>query len=99
MICYVLNVFCLLSHYLSTVVEICLYVKCFVCVVSLSQSSSRDLLCVKCLCVLSRYLSPVVEICCMLNCLWPVVSLSQPSSGDLFICLNVCVSCLVISAQ
>ena len=46
----------------------------FVCVVSLSQSSSRDLLYVKCLCVLSRYLSPVVEIsyhvcfiCYMLN--------------------------------
>ena len=39
----------------------------FVCVVSLSQPSSRDLLYVKCLCVLSRYLSPVVEICYMLN--------------------------------
>ena len=49
-----------------------------VCVVSLSQPSSRDLLYVKCLCVLSRYLSPVVEICYM---------------------LNVCVCCLVISAQ
>ena len=50
----------------------------FVCVVSLSQPSSRDLLYVKCLCVLSRYLSPVVETCYM---------------------LNVCVCCLVISAQ
>ena len=43
----------------------------FVCVVSLSQPSSREwyLLYVKCLCVLSRYLSPVVEngICYMLN--------------------------------
>ena len=39
----------------------------FVCVVSLSQPSSRDLLYVKCLCVLSRYLSPVEEICYMLN--------------------------------
>ena len=39
----------------------------FVCVVPLSQPSSRDLLYVKCLCVLSRYLSPVVEICYMLN--------------------------------
>ena len=39
----------------------------FVCVVSLSQPSSIDLLYVKCLSVLSRYLSPVVEICCMLN--------------------------------
>ena len=37
------------------------------CVVSLSQSSSRDVLYVKCLCVLSRYLSPVVEMCYMLN--------------------------------
>ena len=39
----------------------------FVCVVSLSQCSSRDLLYVKCLCVLSRYPSAVVEICYMLN--------------------------------
>ena len=39
----------------------------FVCVVSLSQPSTRDLLYVKCLCVWSRYLSPVVEICYMLN--------------------------------
>ena len=37
------------------------------CVVQISQPSSRDLLYVKCLCVLSRYLSPVVEICDMLN--------------------------------
>ena len=39
----------------------------FVCVVSLSQCSSRDLLYVKCLCVLSRCPSAVVEICYMLN--------------------------------
>ena len=58
---------CLLSHYLSTVVEICYMLNVCMCVVSLSQSSSRDLLYVKCLCVLSRYLSPVVEICYMLN--------------------------------
>ena len=62
----------------------------FVCVVSLSQCSSRDLLYVKvpvqfrdllyvkCLCVLSRYPSPVVEICYM---------------------LNVCVCCLVVPVQ
>ena len=87
----------------------------FVCVVSLSQPSSRDLLYVKCLCVLSSYLSPVVEICYMFV---GGVSLSQPSSRDLLyvkslcvlsrylspvveICymLNVCVCCLVISAQ
>ena len=39
----------------------------FVCIVPLSQPSSRDLLYVKCLCVLSRYLSLVVEICYMLS--------------------------------
>ena len=50
----------------------------FLFVVSLSQTSSRDLLYVKCLWVLSRYLSPVEEICYM---------------------LNVCVCCLVITAQ
>ena len=37
------------------------------CVVSLSQPSSRDLLYIKCLGVLSRFLSLVVEICYMLN--------------------------------
>ena len=50
----------------------------FVCVVPLSQPSSRDLLYVKCLCVLSRYLSPVVEICYMLNvCVCYLVILAQ----------------------
>ena len=44
----------------------------FVCVVSLSQPSSRDLLMLNVLCVLSRCLSPVVE---MFVC---VVLLSQP---------------------
>ena len=58
---------CVLSRYLSPVVEICYMLNVSVCVVSLSQPSSRDLLYVKCLCVLSRYLSPVVEICYMLN--------------------------------
>ena len=58
---------CVLSRYLSPVVEICYMLNICVCVVSLSQHSSRDLLYVKCLCVLSRYLSPVVEICYMLN--------------------------------
>ena len=47
----------------------------FVCVVSLSQFSSRDLLYVKCLCVLSRYPSPVVEISYMLNVeIWIILS-------------------------
>ena len=56
----------------------------FVCVVSLSQPSGRDLLYAKCYeCVLSRYLSSVVEICYMLNVCVSVVSLSQPSSRDL----------------
>ena len=67
----------------------------FVCVVSLSQSSSRDLLYVKCLCVLSRYLSLVVEICYMLNVCVCVVSLSQPSSRDLLYVKCVCVCCLL----
>ena len=61
-----------------------------VCVVSLSQPSSRDLLYVKCLCVLSRYLSPVVEICYMFKCVC-VVSLSQPSSRDLLYVKCLCV--------
>ena len=87
----------------------------FVCVVPLSQPSSREwyMLYVKCLCVLSRYLSPVVEngICYMLK-------LSQPSSREWYMlyvkCLcvlsrylspvvengiNVSVCCPVISAQ
>ena len=68
----------------------------FVCVVSLSQSSCRDLLYVKCLCVLSRYPSAVVEICYMLNvcvcCLVvPVVEICYM--------LNVCVCCLVVPVQ
>ena len=77
----------------------------FVCVVSLSQCGSRDLLYVKCLCVLSRCPSAVVEICYMLNviCCLCVVSLSQCSSRDLYveICymLNVCVCCLVIPVR
>ena len=41
-ICYV-KCLCVLSCYLSPVVEIC-YVKCL-CVVSLSEPSSRDMLC------------------------------------------------------
>ena len=58
---------CVLSRYLSPVVEIWYMLNVCVCVVSLSQPSSRDLVNVKCLCVLSRYLSPVVEIWFMLN--------------------------------
>ena len=63
----------------------------FVCVVSLSQPSGRDLLYPKCLCVLSRYLSPVVEICYMLNVCVCVVSLSQPSGRDLLYVKCLCV--------
>ena len=69
----------------------------FVCVVSLSQPSSRDLLYVKCLCVLSRYLSPVVSVrnvcvCCLVTskCVC-VVSLSQPGSTNLLYVKGVCV--------
>ena len=67
-------------------------------VVSLSQSSSRDLLYVKCLCVLSRCPSAVLEICYMLNvcvcCLVVPVQLVE-------ICymLNVFVCCLVVPVQ
>ena len=70
----------------------------FVCVVSLSQPSSRDLLYVKYLCVLSRYLSPVVEICYMLN-ICVCCLLSQPSSRDLLYVKCLCVLSRVISAQ
>ena len=46
---------------------ICYMLNVCVCVVPLSQPSSRDLIYVECLCVLSSYLIPVVEICDMLN--------------------------------
>ena len=62
----------------------------FVCVVSLPQPSSRDVLYVKCLCVLSRYLSSVVEMCYMLNVCASVVSLSQPSSRDVLYVKCLC---------
>ena len=70
----------------------------FLCVVSLSQCSSRDLLYVKCLCVLSRCPSAVVEICYMLNVL---CVLSRYPSAVVEICymLNVCVCCLVVPVQ
>ena len=68
---------CVLSRYLSPVVEICYMLNVCVCC-SLSQPSSRGLLYVKCLCVLSRYLSPAEEICCMLNvCVWCLVITAQ----------------------
>ena len=68
----------------------------FVCVVPLSQPSSSDLLCVKCLRVLSRYLSPVVVICYVLNVCVCVVPLSVV---DLLCVKCLCVCCPVISAQ
>ena len=65
----------------------------FVCVVSLSQCSSRDLLYVKCFCVLSRCPSAVVEICYMLN-VCCVVSLSVSSRDLLYVkCLCVLSRC------
>ena len=70
----------------------------FVCVVSLSQPSSRDLLYVKCLCVLSRYLSPVEEICYHVKCLC-VLSRYLSPVVEISYMLNVYVCCLVISAQ
>ena len=62
----------------------------FVCVVSLSQPSSRDLSYVKCLCVLSRYLSPVVEICYMLNMCVCVLSRYLSPVVEICYMLNVC---------
>ena len=70
----------------------------FMCVVSLSQPSSRDILYVKCLCVLSRYLSPVEEICYHVKCLC-VLSRYLSPVVEISYMLNVCVCCLVISAQ
>ena len=70
----------------------------FVCVVSLSQPSSRDILYVKCLCVLSRYLSPVEEICYHVKCLC-VLSRYLSPVVEISYMLNVYVCCLVISAQ
>ena len=69
-----------------------------VCVVSLSQPSSRDILYVKCLCVLSRYLSPVEEICYHVKCLC-VLSRYLSPVVEIAYMLNVYVCCLVISAQ
>ena len=68
----------------------------FVCVVSLSQPSSRYLLYVKCLCVLSRYLSPVVEILLYVKCL---CVLSRYLSLVVEICymLNICVCVFSLS--
>ena len=70
----------------------------FVCVVSLSQPSRRDILYVKCLCVLSRYLSPVEEICYHVKCLC-VLSRYLSPVVEISYMLNVYVCCLVISAQ
>ena len=62
----------------------------FLCAVSLSQPSSRDLLYVKCLCVLSRYLSPVVEICYMLSVFVCCLCYLNPVVEICYM-LNVCV--------
>ena len=90
---------CVLSHYLSPVVEICymLNVVCVCCLVYLSPVVEiRD---VKCLCVLSRLSQPSSRDLLYVKCFVCVVSLSQPSSRDLLM-LNVCVCCcLVVSAQ
>ena len=49
---------CVLSRCISPVVEICYMLNVCVCVVSLSNPSSRDLLYVKCLGVLSPLSHP-----------------------------------------
>ena len=80
----------------------------FVCVVSLSQPSSRvviNVFGICYICIISRICSMlnVFGVCYMLNVLCCL--LSQPSSRVVInvfgICymLNVCVCCLVISAQ
>ena len=74
----------------------------FVCVVPLSQPSSRECYYVKCLCVLSRYVSPVVENVIMLNviCLCGLSRyLSPVVENGICYMLNICVCCPVISAQ
>ena len=71
----------------------------FVCVVSLSQPSCRELLYVKCLCVLSRYLSPVVEICYMLKVCVCMLSRYLSPVVETYYMFNVFVCCPVISAQ
>ena len=69
-----------------------------VCVVSLSQLSSRDLLYAKCVCAWSRYLNPVVVICYVLN-VCGLLSRYLSSAVEICYMLNVCVRCLVISIQ
>ena len=71
----------------------------FVCVVSLSQPSSRDLFVMLNVFVCCLVISAqVVEICYMLNLLYVkclcVVSLSQPCSRDLLY-VEICYKCYV----
>ena len=68
----------------------------FVCVVSLSQPSGRDLLYVKCLCVLSRYLIQIVEILLYVKCLC-VLSRYLRSVVEICYMLNVCVCVVSLS--
>ena len=70
-----------------------------VCVVSLSQLSSRDLLYAKCVCAWSRLSqSSSCDLLCV-KCF--VVCCPRYLSSAVEICymLNVCVRCLVISIQ
>ena len=81
----------------------------FVSVVSLSHPNSREwyLLYVKCLCLLSRYLSPssrewhllYVKCLCVLSRYLLSRYLSPVVENGICYMLNVCVCCLVISAQ
>ena len=59
-ICYMLNV-CLLSRYISPVVEICYLLN--VCLLSCYISPVVEICYMLNVCLLSRYISPVVEIC------------------------------------
>ena len=82
---------CVLSCYLSPLVELCYVLNVCVCIVLLSQPSSRALLYVKCVCVCivllsqpsSRALLYVKCVCvCVLFCyLSPVVELLIILSG------------------
>ena len=97
-ICYMLNV-CVCCLVITAQQKRSVISQMFVCVVSLSQPSSSDLLYVKCLCMLSRYHSPVTEICYMLNVCVCVLSRYLSPVVEICYMLNVCVCCLVISAQ
>ena len=70
----------------------------FVCVVPLSQSSSRDLLYVKCLCVLSPLSQSSSRDLLYVKCLFMLSRYLSPVVEFCYM-LNVCVCCHVVSVQ